>query len=134
MEQELLEILEIKSEADIIKARVRAKVIAETLGFDYMDQTRIATAVSELTRNAYQYAGKGKITIKPLNKQGRKGMEMVVEDHGSGIENLDRALKGGCSTGGGLGMGLSGSKRLMDDFDINTKMGEGTVVTIRKWL
>lgn len=134
MEQELLEILEIKSEEDIIKARVRAKAIAETLGFNYMDQTRIATAVSELTRNAYQYAGKGKITIKPLNKPGRKGMEMVVEDHGSGIENLDRVLKGGCSTGGGLGMGLSGSKKLMDDFDINTKMGEGTVVTIRKWL
>jgi serine/threonine-protein kinase RsbT len=106
LEQELLEILEIKSEEDIIKARVRAKAIAEALGFNYMDQTRIATAVSELTRNAYQYAGKGKITIKPLNKQGRKGMEMVVEDHGSGIENLDRALKGGCSTGGGLGMGL----------------------------
>lgn len=134
MEQELIEILEIKSEADIIEARVRAKAIAEALGFNYMDQTRIATAVSELARNAYQYAGKGKITIKPLNKQGRKGMEMVVEDHGSGIENLDRAMKGGYSTGGGLGMGLSGSKKLMDDFDINTKMGEGTVVTIRKWL
>lgn len=134
MEQELIEILEIKSEADIIEARVRARAIAEALGFNYMDQTRIATAVSELARNAYQYAGKGKITIKPLNKQGRKGMEMVVEDHGSGIENLDRAMKGGYSTGGGLGMGLSGSKKLMDDFDINTKMGEGTVVTIRKWL
>jgi serine/threonine-protein kinase RsbT len=134
LEQELIEILEIKSEADIIEARVRAKAIAEALGFNYMDQTRIATAVSELARNAYQYAGKGKITIKPLNKQGRKGMEMVVEDHGSGIENLDRAMKGGYSTGGGLGMGLSGSKKLMDDFDINTKMGEGTVVTIRKWL
>lgn len=134
MEQELIEILEIKSEADIIEARVRAKAIAEALGFNYMDQTRIATAVSELARNAYQYAGKGKMTIKPLNKQGRKGMEMVVEDHGPGIENLDRAMKGGYSTGGGLGMGLSGSKKLMDDFDINTKMGEGTVVTIRKWL
>lgn len=134
MEQELIEILEIKSEADIIKARVRAKAIAEALGFNYMDQTRIATAVSELTRNVYQYAGKGKMTIKPLNKQGRKGMEMVVEDHGPGIENLDRALKGGHSTGGGLGMGLSGSKRLMDEFDINTKSNEGTSVTVRKWL
>jgi len=134
LEQELIEILDIKSEADIIIARVRAKAIAEALGFNYMDQTRIATAVSELARNAYQYAGKGKITIKPLNKQGKKGMEIVFEDHGPGIENLDRAMKGGYSTGGGLGMGLSGSKKLMDDFDINTKMGEGTVVTIRKWL
>jgi serine/threonine-protein kinase RsbT len=134
LEQELIEILEIKSEADIIKARVRAKAIAEDLGFNYMDQTRIATAVSELARNAYQYAGKGKMTIKPLSKQGRKGMEMVIEDHGPGIENLDRALKGGYSTGGGLGMGLSGSKRLMDEFDINTKSNEGTSVTVRKWL
>lgn len=134
MEQELIEILEIKSEADIIEARVRAKAIAEALGFNYMDQTRIATAVSELARNAYQYAGKGKMTIKPLNKQGRKGMEMVVEDHGPGIENLDRAMKGGYSTGGGLGMGLSGSKRLMDEFYIKTKSNEGTSVTVRKWL
>lgn len=134
MEQELIEILDIKSEADIIIARVRAKAIAEALGFNYMDQTRIATAVSELARNAYQYAGKGKMTIKPLNKQGRKGMEMVVEDHGPGIENLDRAMKGGYSTGGGLGMGLSGSKKLMDEFDIKTKSNEGTSITVRKWL
>jgi len=134
LEQELIEILEIKSEADIIEARVRAKAIAEALGFNYMDQTRIATAVSELARNAYQYAGKGKMTIKPLNKQGRKGMEMVVEDHGPGIENLDRAMKGGYSTGGGLGMGLSGSKKLMDEFDIKTKSNEGTSITVRKWL
>jgi serine/threonine-protein kinase RsbT len=134
LEQELIEILEIKSEADMIKARVRAKAIAEALGFNYMDQTRIATAVSELTRNAYQYAGKGKMTIKPLNKQGRKGMEIAVEDHGPGIEDLDRALEGGHSTGGGLGMGLSGSKRLMDEFDVKTKRNEGTSVTVRKWL
>lgn len=134
MEQELIEILEIKNEADIIKARVRAKAIAEALGFNYMDQTRIATAISELTRNAYQYAGEGKMTIKPLNRQGRKGIEIVVEDHGPGIENLERALKGGYSTKGGLGMGLSGSKRLMDEFDIRTKGGEGTSITTRKWL
>jgi serine/threonine-protein kinase RsbT len=134
LEQKLIEILEIKNEADIIMARVRAKAIAEALGFNYMDQTRIATAVSELTRNVYQYAGKGKMTIKPLNKQGRKGMEIVVEDHGPGIEDLDRALEGGHSTGGGLGMGLSGSKRLMDEFDVKTKSNEGTSVTVRKWL
>lgn len=134
MEQELIEILEIKSEADIIEARVRAKAIAEALGFNYMDQTRIATAVSELARNACQYAGKGKMTIKPLNKQGKKGMEIVFEDHGPGIENLDRAMKGGYSTGGGLGMGLSGSKKLMDEFDIKTKSNEGTSITVRKWL
>jgi serine/threonine-protein kinase RsbT len=134
LEQKLIEIMEIKNEADIIRARVRAKAVAEALGFNYMDQTRIATAVSELARNSYQHAGEGEMTIKPLNRQGRKGIEIIVEDHGPGIENLELALKGGHSTAGGLGMGLSGSKRLMDEFDIKTKSGEGTVVTIRKWL
>jgi serine/threonine-protein kinase RsbT len=134
LEQELIEIVEIKDEADIIKARVRAKATAEALGFNYMDQTRIATAVSELTRNAYQYARGGRMTIRSTDRQRKKGIEIVVEDHGSGIENLELALKGGHSTAGGLGMGLSGSKRLMDEFDIRTKSGEGTSVTLRKWL
>lgn len=130
----MVEILEIKNEADIIKARVRAKAIAEALGFNYMDQTRIATAVSELARNAYQHAREGIMSIKALDRQGKKGIEILVEDHGPGIENLDLALKGGHSTAGGLGMGLSGSQKLVDEFDIKTKVGEGTVVTIRKWL
>lgn len=134
MAQELAEIVEIRNESDIIAARVKAKVIAEALGFGYMDQTRIATAVSELARNAYQHAGQGKITITPANRQGRKGIEIVVDDHGPGIENLELALKGGHSTAGGLGMGLSGSKRLMDEFDIKTKSKEGTTIVARKWL
>jgi serine/threonine-protein kinase RsbT len=133
LEQESIEIVEIRNESDIITARVKAKVIAEALGFGYMDQTRIATAVSELARNAYQYAGEGKITITPANRQGRKGIEIVVDDDGPGIENLELALKGGSSTGGGLGMGLSGSKRLMDEFDIKTSK-EGTTIVARKWL
>lgn len=130
----MIEIVEIRNESDIITARVKAKVIAEALGFGYMDQTRIATAASELARNAYQYAGEGKITITPANRQGRKGIEIVVDDHGPGIENLELALKGGYSTAGGLGMGLSGSKRLMDEFDIKTKSKEGTTIVARKWL
>ncbi len=130
----MVEIIEIRNESDIITARVKAKVIAEALGFGYMDQTRIATAVSELARNANQYAGEGKITITPANRQGRKGIEIVVDDHGPGIENLELALKGGHSTAGGLGMGLSGSKRLMDEFDIKTKSKEGTTIVARKWL
>jgi serine/threonine-protein kinase RsbT len=134
LEQELIEVVEIKNESDIITARVKVKAIAEALGFGYMDQTRIATAVSELVRNAYQYAGEGKITFTPVNKQGRKGIEIVVNDQGPGIENLELALKGGHSNSGGLGMGLSGSKRLMDEFDIKTKSKEGTTIIARKWL
>lgn len=130
----MTEVVEVKCEADIVSARVKAKATAETLGFNYMDQTRIATAVSELARNAFQFAGGGKVTIKPTEGQGRKGIEIVVEDHGPGIKNLELALKGGYSTTGGLGLGLSGSKKLMDEFDVKTRIGEGTVVTIRKWL
>ncbi|WXG44579.1 MAG: anti-sigma regulatory factor [Promethearchaeati archaeon SRVP18_Atabeyarchaeia-1] len=126
--------LEVTSEADIVIARVKAKAIAEAMGFNYMDQTRIATAVSELARNAFQYAGKGMVTIRPVDRQGRRGIEIVVEDHGPGIRDLESALKGGHSTSRGLGMGLSGSKKLMNEFDIKTKVGEGTEVTIRKWL
>ena len=99
-----------------------------------MDQTRIATAVSELARNAFQYCSRGKVVMKSVNKEGKRGIEIVVEDHGPGIRELELVLKGGHSTGGGLGLGLSGSKRLMDDFEIRTKVGEGTTVTVRKWL
>jgi serine/threonine-protein kinase RsbT len=130
----LVEVVEVKNEADIVDARVKVKAAAEALGFGYMDQTRIATAVSELARNAFHFAGGGKVTAKPAEKQGRKGIEIVVEDRGPGIKDLALALKGGYSTGGGLGLGLSGSKKLMDEFDIKTKIGEGTLITVKKWL
>jgi len=132
--QKLTEVVDIRSEVGIVNARVRAKAMAEALGFTYMDQTRIATAVSELARNAFQFAGGGKVTIKPLEGPEGKGIEIVVEDHGPGIEDLELALKGGYSTAGGLGLGLSGSKKLMDEFDVKTRIGEGTVVVVRKWL
>jgi serine/threonine-protein kinase RsbT len=130
----LSDVVEVKNEADIVNARVQAKAKAEALGFGYMDQTRIATAVSELARNAFQYGGGGRIVMKSVNKERKKGIEIVVEDHGPGIRDLELAMKGGYSTGRGLGLGLSGSKRLMDHFDIKTKVGEGTTVTVRKWL
>jgi serine/threonine-protein kinase RsbT len=126
--------VEVLGEGDIVSARVKAKAIAEAMGFNYIDQTRIATAVSELARNAFQYAGRGRVTITPVEREGGRGMEIVVEDHGSGIKDVELALKGGYSTSRGLGMGLSGSKKLMDEFDIKTRVGEGTVITIRKWL
>jgi serine/threonine-protein kinase RsbT len=134
MTQSPIEVVEIADEAGIVNARVRAKVLAEALGFNHMDQTRIATSVSELARNALQFAGGGRATMTPVNKQGRNGIEIIIEDKGPGIEKLELALKGGHSTGGGLGLGLSGSKKLMDEFDIKTKVGEGTAVTVRKWL
>ena len=134
MAQNLSESMKIYSEIDIVNARIRARMIAESIGFSYMDQTRIATAVSELTRNAFQHAGGGSIRMSSVEDGMKRGIEIVVEDQGPGIADLENALKGGQSTVGGLGLGLSGSKRLMDEFDIQTKVGEGTKVTIRKWL
>ena len=125
---------EVVTEADIVTSRVEARALAEAIGFDYIDQTRIATAVSELTRNALQYAGRGKVTMSPMLKDGRRGIEIVVEDHGPGIKDLELVMKGGHSTSRGLGMGLLGSKRLMDEFYVNSKVGKGTIVTVRKWL
>jgi serine/threonine-protein kinase RsbT len=126
--------VEVESEADIVTARVRTKAVAEAIGFNYMDQTRIATAVSELARNAFQYAGKGKVRISPINIGAEHGIEIVVEDHGPGIKDLESAVKGGYSTSRGLGMGLSGSRKLMDEFEIKTKIGEGTTIRVRKWM
>jgi len=126
--------VDVESEADIVTARVRTKAVAEAIGFNYMDQTRIATAVSELARNAFQYAGKGKVRISPIDIGSEHGIEIVVEDHGPGIKDLESAMKGGYSTSRGLGMGLSGSRKLMDEFEIKTRIGEGTVVRIRKWM
>ncbi len=122
----------IEKEPDIVTARVKAKAMAEELGFGLADQTRIATAVSELTRNALQYGGKGKATITPRNNP--KGLEIVVMDHGPGIENVELAMRDGYSTTSGLGFGLGGAKRLMDEFKIETKLGKGTTITVKKWL
>ena len=128
------EMFDIKVEADIINARIKVKALAEAIGFGYMDQTRIATAVSELTRNALEHAGGGQISITPIKDLEKQGLEITVIDHGLGIKNLELALKGGYSTKGGLGFGLSGSKKLMDAFAVKTELGKGTVVTAKKWL
>jgi serine/threonine-protein kinase RsbT len=124
----------VSAEHDIVTARVRAKALAEALGFGYMDQTRIATAVSELARNALQFGGGGRVKLCQAAVEGKRGIEIVVEDKGPGIQNLELAIKGGHSTGGGLGLGLSGSRRLMDEFNIETAPNKGTTVTVRKWL
>ena len=128
------DIIPVSREGDIIAVREKVRDVAKLLGFGVMDLTRIVTAVSELVRNAFQYAGGGDITIKIVQKLNHKGIEVIVDDHGPGIMNLDIALKGGYSTGKGLGLGLSGAKKLMDEFTIETIQNKGTKITIRKWL
>ncbi|MDH5362999.1 MAG: anti-sigma regulatory factor [Aigarchaeota archaeon] len=125
--------VEIREDFDIIKARARARVFAEELGFGIVDQTRIATAVSEIARNALVYGGGGKMTLSTI--KGRKGLEIVIVDQGPGIPNVDRVLiESYPKRGVGLGLGLQGAKRLMDEFCIDSKPGVGTKVTMRKWL
>lgn len=124
----------IDGEDSIIVARQRARQLAQSLGFGAVDQSRIATAVSELTRNVVRYAtdGRGEASIRPLS-EGKGGLEVMVSDAGPGIPDIAQALGAGYTSGRGLGMGLSGTRRLMDEMQIDSALGRGTVITIRKW-
>lgn len=128
--------IEIREEKDIVLARQTARSHAQMLGFGSVDQSRITTAVSELARNVLRYAtgGQGRVHIRTLMMDGQpNGVEVVVEDDGPGIERPDQALKPGYTSGKGMGLGLSGTKRLMDDMILDSALGKGTTVTIRKW-
>jgi serine/threonine-protein kinase RsbT len=123
----------IRSDLDIVIARTMARDMAKALGFSAIDQARIATAVSELARNIYLYAGTGTVTVREVEKLGRKGIEIVCEDQGPGIPDIDLVMQDGYTTSRGMGMGLPGAKRLMDDFSIQSQVGVGTKVVLRKW-
>lgn len=124
----------IKGSEDIILARQIAREMAKELGFGLADQTRITTAVSELSRNIYLYAGTGRVVVKALSESAKKGIEIRAEDRGPGIPDVELAMQDGYSTNKSLGQGLPGTKRLMDEFEIESEVGVGTTVTIRKWL
>jgi serine/threonine-protein kinase RsbT len=128
----------IEGEQDIVAARQLARSFARVLGFGAVDQSRIATAMSELTRNVVRYAndGRGQARIRALTRadqEARLGLEIVVSDEGPGIADLDAALRDGFTSGAGLGLGLPGTRRLMDEMTVDSRPGQGTVVTIRKW-
>jgi serine/threonine-protein kinase RsbT len=132
-------LMPIHGEDDIVLSRQRARETAKQLGFAAVDQSRIATAVSELTRNVVRYAtdGRGEVTIRELSPSsdgpGRVGIEIVVSDEGPGIPDVGQALRDGYTSGSGMGMGLPGTRRLMDEMSVDSAVGRGTVVTIRKW-
>lgn len=125
---------ELKTVDDIIISRSAIKDMAKEIGFGIVDQTKIATAVSELARNIVSYAGSGVLNVEAITNDNRRGIEIVCKDRGPGIEDVDLACKDGYSTSKGLGMGLPGSRRLMDEFHLESEKGKGTTVTIRKWL
>jgi serine/threonine-protein kinase RsbT len=127
--------MEIAGEDDIVAARQQAREAARRLGFAAVDQSRIATAVSELTRNVVRYATdkRGEVRIRSLSSERGVGLEIVVSDRGPGIADVDEAMRAGFTSGPGLGLGLPGTRRLMDEMHIDSVIGQGTVVTIRKW-
>jgi len=125
--------IEIKTEPDIAVARRSVRDVAIQLGFGITETARIVTAASELGRNVHKYAGSGVMRWRTLSNGDLNGLELKFEDHGPGIPDVNEALREGHSTGGGLGMGLPGAKRLMDEMEIHTAVGEGTTITVRKW-
>ncbi len=122
-------------EHDIAVARNETRAISAALGFRMIDQTRLATVASELARNIVKYAKRGRMIAQPVDTtSGRRGLRLVFEDTGPGIPDIDAAMRDGFSTGGGLGKGLPGSRRLVDEFQIESTVGKGTRVVIVRWL
>ena len=131
MERELT--LPLETEAQLIAVRNAVRQLAADAKMSLVNQTKLMTAASELGRNALRYAHGGQVTIALRQKLGRPGIELVFTDQGPGIANLAEAMQDGFSTGKGLGLGLPGTQRLMDEFHIESSPGEGTTVTIAQW-
>jgi serine/threonine-protein kinase RsbT len=125
--------LPIRTATDVVSIRQATRSRALEIRLGIVDQTKVITAASELARNALEYGKGGEAVFELVSDGIRKGIRIHFRDHGPGIENLDLALTDHFSTGGGLGLGLSGAKRLVDEFEIDSKPGEGTRVTITKW-
>jgi serine/threonine-protein kinase RsbT len=125
--------LAIAGNSDVVIVRQQVRNSAQQVGLSLVDQTKLVTAASELARNALMYAGGGRVRIEVVNNGVRDGLRLDFTDEGPGIPDLDLALTDGWSTGGGLGLGLSGSRRLVDEFDLESRTGEGTRITVIKW-
>jgi serine/threonine-protein kinase RsbT len=123
----------IRSSEDVVGVRQAVRQRAVELGFNLVDQTKIVTAASELARNTLTYGGGGIVRLEGIEEGARRGLRLTFEDQGPGIPNLELALKDGYTTGNGLGLGLSGARRLSNEFAIDSRVGEGTRVTIVRW-
>ena len=123
----------IRTDADVVTARQEARTMGAALGFTSTDLTLLATAISEIARNITTYAGEGEVALRVRNESGRAGIEVVATDEGPGIANVELAMQDGYTTGNGLGLGLPGTRRLVDEFELQTATGEGTRIRLVKW-
>jgi len=123
----------LRSEEDVVLARQLVRRKAQEIGLSLIDQTKLVTAASELARNTLIHGGGGQMTVEVVARDLRRGLRLAFKDEGPGIPDVQLAMKDGWTSGSGLGMGLSGAKRLVNDFDLSTKVGEGTCVTIARW-
>ena len=123
----------IDCDADIVAARQKGRELASHCGFPSTDLAVVATAISELARNIVRYAVRGEVTLRLVDNNGKRGIEVVATDDGPGIPDIELAMQDGYSTSGGLGLGLPGTRRLMDEFEITSDFGKGTTVTVRRW-
>lgn len=126
--------ISIEYEKDIVVARQKAREVSKILEFGIVDQTRIITAVSELARNIFLYAQKGTVKYEEILEGRKHGLQISFKDNGPGIEDIEFAMQGGYSKGRSMGLGMSGSKRLMDEFHVTSILGKGTEIIIKKWL
>lgn len=123
----------VATDSDIVTARQQGRRLASQLEFSPSDLTVIAAAISELARNIVTYAGRGEIAVRVVEGRGRRGIAVVARDEGPGIPDVTLALQDGFSTSGSLGLGLPGARRLMDEFEIDSAVGRGTTIIMRKW-
>jgi serine/threonine-protein kinase RsbT len=133
MNSKKVETMPILTSEDVVRVRQKVRSWAIEMGFNLIDQTKLVTAASELARNTINYGGGGEFRLEALNEGNRSGLRLTFEDHGPGIEDVELALKDGYTTAGGLGLGLGGSKRLVNEFDIFSRPGEGTRITVTRW-
>jgi serine/threonine-protein kinase RsbT len=128
-----VELITVTSDAGVMNARQKGRQLAMTIGITGSDLTLMATAISEIARNIVQYAGQGEIEFRSVARGGRRGLLIIARDHGPGIPDIALAMQDGYSTSKGMGLGLPGARRLMDDFKIVSEVGKGTTVSMVKW-
>lgn len=127
------EIFSVRHESDVVPFISRVRQLANRLGMSLLNQTKLSTAASELARNMLNYAQGGEVCLEQVSRVGKTGVRLTFTDRGPGIADIDRAMQDGYSTGAGLGLGLPGAKRLTNEFDLTSVVGEGTTVTVIKW-